>query len=190
MQDTTNVGLNEKYGLDKFTARKNKINMLKHNAQAAMLLMLACTLNSCAFMSSAFNYKAKSPIFLAINRSEAGSMSYLLDGKPVTADMRLYRSSSTTNGYVTTTISTYLPAILIRPDRQYHTLTLISSQGTKNVLLKRDYKGAVLWLDMFLTAGIGSVVDVGSNALFGYPLVDVSDVYNTQSKNIIIQSNH
>lgn len=164
--------------------------MLKKAIRLLLLFGSPLLLGSCAFMSSAFNYNAKSPVFIAISRADESRTTYSLDGQDVTPEMKLFRSSSTTNGYITTTVSTYLPAILIRPDKQYHTLTIKNDMGTRNVLLKRDYKGAVLWLDMFLTCGVGNLVDIGTNAIFGYPMVDVSQLYSMSSGNIIIPSDH
>jgi hypothetical protein len=75
---------------------------------------------------------------------------------------------------------TTMPAINVKPRHQYYTLTIKNPRiTTRDILLKRGKAMETkYWLlaDMWLSAGLGVLIDVSNNSLLRLPPVDVNDV--------------
>jgi hypothetical protein len=126
------------------------------------------------------------PIFLHMSKADAERSTFAIDGKPVRWVYREYsRKLVSRTSTVDTYQVTYLPAIIVSSPAQYMTLTIDNPQrgGRRDVLIRRDLMGGyklVLYLDMILTLGIGTMVDIYSGGLAGVNDVDVAAVYRVQ----------
>ena len=148
---------------------------------------LSCLfLSSCATVGSIV-HNGLSPVFLHISQENFAGADFYIDGKPESAPMTEFsRSQVASNASYTTYEIISYPAIMVSPHNQYHTLTIESGGKKWNLLLKRDYKLGFLILDMYLTYGIGDVIDVVTSNIYGFPLVDVDQIMQSTNKNHII----
>jgi len=129
---------------------------------------------------------ADAPIFIKISESELQQTEFFIDGKPIQWRMiefnrTLVSSSPNSDTY---SIST-MPAINVRPKHQYYTLTIKNPRlNTKDILLKRGKAIETkywLYADMWLSAGIGLLIDVSDNSLLRLSPVDVNDIESESS---------
>ena len=75
---------------------------------------------------------------------------------------------------------------MVSPQKQYHTLSIESDGKRWNLLIKRDYKLGFLILDMYISYGIGNIIDVVTSNIYGFPLIDMDQIMQSSNKNIII----
>jgi hypothetical protein len=148
--------------------------------------IMCVALSSCATIGS-LAHNGMSPVFLHISTENFAGASFYVDGKPESAPMTEYSRNQVSEnaGYTTYEVISY-PAIMVSPHSQYHTLTVESGDKKWNLLLKRDYKLGFLVLDMYLTYGIGNIIDVVTSNIYGYPIVDVDQIMQSANKNLII----
>ncbi|MBW8888125.1 MAG: hypothetical protein JF616_10255 [Fibrobacteres bacterium] len=157
----------------------------------AVLAGLSASLLGCATMAKQHG-KA---IFLHGTEGELNAAKFYLDGNPVTWSYLQYSASEVSRTSTTVTYNvTSLPAIVVPTEKQYYTLSVQNGAGeTKSVLLKRDLIGGykfVLYIDLFMTMGIGDVVDTYSDNLFGLPELDMDKVASSQATQYEIGANH
>jgi hypothetical protein len=148
----------------------------------AILAGFSASLMGCAAMTR----KSTGELFIHGTEAELSASKFYLDGDPVTPSYHEYSASEVSRTSTTVTFSvTSLPAIHVGAGKQYSTLTIENASGEKkNVLIKRDliggYKG-ILYCDLFLTIGIGDVVDTYTDNLFGLPEIDMGVMAQPES---------
>lgn len=148
--------------------------MSKLHRAIAVALALVVTTPGCAAI---LNGKNKT-IFLHMSEADAAGTTFYLDGKPTTWTMKTYSSRVTgRSGDVVFTEVTSLPALTVNSPARYVTVTAEFADGTRSeLLLKKDlmrgYK-LYLYLDMLLTYGIGTLIDVHGQGLYGINEVTV-----------------
>lgn len=142
------------------------------------LLALALLSQSvaCAAMSN-----GPKKIFLHMSEAEAKDTKFWVDGTPASWSMEEFSRSEVSRGETMVTYSVMsVPAIVISDEPPaYSTLAIENPRfGHRDVLLRRDLMDGykfLLWLDGYLTVGIGTLVDVlYPNGLYGNFYVNVS----------------
>jgi len=139
----------------------------------AVALGLIISSSGCATIA---NRKQKT-IFLHMSEDVARTTRFELDGKPAAWQMRAYSSREVSRTSTTVTIETrYLPALLVSSPGRYVTLAATFADGRREeILLKRDLmRGYKLFIYLnWMTMGVGTLVDVFGEGLFGMEEVTV-----------------
>ncbi|MGZ5245306.1 MAG: hypothetical protein ACXWD4_15400, partial [Bacteroidia bacterium] len=119
----------------------------------AAVVMLMFLLSSCASVNKLYNYGGKAPIFLHVTSEDLANTKFYINGEEVFTEMRLYRAVTEGNY----TLTTSLPCIRVKPNKQYYTLTVKKGSETKNILLKRDYNKLWYGLNVYMTVQTGNI---------------------------------
>jgi hypothetical protein len=145
---------------------------------------------SCATLSKG----RKKPVFLKMNKETENNTAFYIDGQKMdTKYVEYSRDIVSFSSNSTTYQVTMLPALMLRPNKKYYTLKIENPSGTKEILLKRDlmygYK-AMLVMDMYFTVGTGTLIDIFSNSLYGYPSINVESLNaSTQKQFYYVETN-
>ncbi len=139
----------------------------------AVALCLVVTTPGCATI---LNNKQKT-IFLHMSEQEARSTTFYLDGKPVAWHMKEYSAREVGRSSETVTFEVRsLPALTVTSPARYVTLAAEFADGTRDeIILKRDLmRGYKFYFYLnYMTFGIGSLIDVFGEGLFGMEEVTV-----------------
>lgn len=148
------------------------------NALLRLLALALCLGIATPGCATIVNGKKKT-IFLHMSEDAARSTTFYLDGQRVDWHMKAYSSREVSRTSTTVTIeTTYLPALTVTSPGRYVTLTAERASGRRDeLLLKRDLmRGYKLFIYLnWMTMGIGTLVDVMGEGLFGMEEVRVAD---------------
>ncbi len=139
-------------------------------------LSLFAALISVSGCATAFNHPGR--LFL---HGDISGTQFAIDGKPVTPTEEQYSASEVSRTSTTVTyMVTYLPAVTVDPAVPYHTLTVDNGKaGRRDLLLKRDLIDGyqlVVYGDMLFTFGIGTLIDIYGDQLWGMPRLEMADI--------------
>lgn len=141
-----------------------------------LLLPLAFGLSSCATVVHGWNHKFTSPVFIGEKTGKVFVEGKEFDVKLVVSGGDV-KSKETNHFTYTTTVTTetlyFQNALLVFPKQKYITVEIRDDDSTirESYLLRRDPRYTFFALNLFLTAGIGSVVDVGDKLAYDWELV-------------------
>jgi hypothetical protein len=144
---------------------------------AISLIAMSFGLSSCATAVHGWNHKMKVPVWVG---EKSGTV--YVEGKPVDVKMVVSGGDVKTkhaNYYTyTTTITTqtlyYNRAVLVFPKQKFITVEVRDTDKTtvlESYLLRRDPNYLYYGLNLYLSAGLGSVVDITNNMAYDWELV-------------------
>lgn len=120
----------------------------------------------------------KKTIFLHMSEDAARETTFFLDGKQVDWQMKQYsaREVSRTSDTITYEV-TYLPALTVSSPARYVALAIERGGRREEMLLKRDLmRGYKFYIYLnWMTFGVGTLVDVMGEGLFGMDEVTITD---------------
>jgi hypothetical protein len=141
------------------------------------LLVLPFLLSGCYTANKLFNSKGRSPIYLHVTNTN--QFSFYVDGKLTPVDMILYKSREVSRTSTTVTVEqTYLPALAVSGKKAYMIVKIVNNRTKQEqeLLLKSDLKeGAklIMYFQGMMTAGVGNLVDLTTNSIYGWPEISV-----------------
>jgi hypothetical protein len=140
--------------------------------------LLLFGLSSCYTMNKVFNSRGQTPIFLHADTNLNG-FTFYIDGKEASPEMMLYKSREVSRTSTTVTIEqTSIPAIAVSNKKAYVVLKIVNNRTKKEheLLLKSDLKdGAklIMYFQGMMTAGVGNLIDLSTNSIYGWPEIPV-----------------
>ncbi len=134
-------------------------------------------LGACATVVHGWNHKLKAPVWIGDKKGKV-----FVEGKEYDVNLVVSGadvSRKTTNYYTyTTTITTqtlyFNEAVLVFPKQKYITVEIRDTDNTtvlESYLLRRDPNYGHFFLNFFLSAGAGSIVDLADNLAYDWELV-------------------
>ncbi len=143
--------------------------------QLVVFALLLFLMGSCASANRFYAHGGKNPIWVK------DGYRYYIDGVEQTVYEDIYKSvvNTTENATytVTTTTTTYAPALRVAPTQKYVTIERVDANGNRSLFLcRRKPTYLYFWLDQYLTADIGTLVDIADGLIYDWEVVASTDL--------------
>jgi hypothetical protein len=144
-----------------------------------LFVILTFTLTSCFTANKLLTTKGRTPIYLHTD-DDLKNFSFYVDGQLTSASSLLYKSREVSRSSTTVTYEqTYLPALAVSGKKAYMVLKIVNNvtKQEQEILLKSDLKeGAklVMYFQGMMTAGVGNLLDLSTNSIYGWPEISIN----------------
>ncbi len=145
-----------------------KTRFLRPSLMLFGLALASLSLSSCSTLNRFMAHGGASPVY--VNNM---SNKYYVDGKEIDIHMDIYHQ--TTEGNIRTT--TYHAALRIPPKNKFVTVLEVEPSGKKTVYLcRRTPIYLYFWFDQFLSADIGTIIDIADNLIYDWEIVSITEI--------------